>query len=250
MEKVAAKIEGKIVGYEVFYDGKKVVEKKALTSSEAEEKKDNNEAASTTPESKITYRGSIVRGFTLKLPFEPAGNVYITQNFAGDELVEVFIAATKNNPELSVTLDVLGRLLSVIFKHGVPVEEVVKHLVGADAGQYVLVKFPGKEKGNFVKSVFDLVGRVLQNYDLNTLIELYKSEHGGLREEKTGTIENKVTSKKESNDTKKNDNDEKEEVAVNFVTEVNAEPCPECGSPMIEEGGCWTCKVCGYSKCG
>lgn len=25
--------------------------------------------------------------------------------------------------------------------------------------------------------------------------------------------------------------------------------CPECGSPMIPEGGCMVCKLCGYSPC-
>ena len=26
-------------------------------------------------------------------------------------------------------------------------------------------------------------------------------------------------------------------------------PCPECGEPLVFEGGCSTCKACGYSKC-
>ena len=26
--------------------------------------------------------------------------------------------------------------------------------------------------------------------------------------------------------------------------------CPECGEPMIHEGGCDICKACGWSKCG
>ena len=25
--------------------------------------------------------------------------------------------------------------------------------------------------------------------------------------------------------------------------------CPECGEPLIFEGGCNSCKNCGYSKC-
>ena len=29
-----------------------------------------------------------------------------------------------------------------------------------------------------------------------------------------------------------------------------AKYCPECGSPMEHEGGCVTCRNCGYSKCG
>ena len=26
--------------------------------------------------------------------------------------------------------------------------------------------------------------------------------------------------------------------------------CPECGSKLEHEGGCVTCRNCGYSKCG
>lgn len=25
--------------------------------------------------------------------------------------------------------------------------------------------------------------------------------------------------------------------------------CPECGEPLVFEGGCNSCKSCGYSKC-
>ena len=33
-------------------------------------------------------------------------------------------------------------------------------------------------------------------------------------------------------------------------TETVSEPCPECGSELIREGGCIQCKSCGWSKCG
>lgn len=26
-------------------------------------------------------------------------------------------------------------------------------------------------------------------------------------------------------------------------------PCPECGEPLVSEGGCNICKACGWSKC-
>lgn len=32
-------------------------------------------------------------------------------------------------------------------------------------------------------------------------------------------------------------------------TKKNIIPCPECGEPLIFEGGCNTCKSCGYTKC-
>jgi len=27
-------------------------------------------------------------------------------------------------------------------------------------------------------------------------------------------------------------------------------PCPECGSAMMKQSGCWVCMSCGWSKCG
>lgn len=31
--------------------------------------------------------------------------------------------------------------------------------------------------------------------------------------------------------------------------EVNREKCPQCNEPLVHEGGCTSCKACGYSKC-
>ena len=30
---------------------------------------------------------------------------------------------------------------------------------------------------------------------------------------------------------------------------INIELCPECGAPLIHEGGCVSCKNCSWSKC-
>lgn len=27
-------------------------------------------------------------------------------------------------------------------------------------------------------------------------------------------------------------------------------PCPECGSAMMKQSGCWVCMSCGWSRCG
>ena len=49
--------------------------------------------------------------------------------------------------------------------------------------------------------------------------------------------------------------DEYEETSTDTINELvkvqqDTKPtCPECGEPVIFEGGCVTCKNCGYSKC-
>lgn len=35
-----------------------------------------------------------------------------------------------------------------------------------------------------------------------------------------------------------------------IITESSASLCPECGEPLVFEGGCDSCKNCGYSHCG
>ena len=34
------------------------------------------------------------------------------------------------------------------------------------------------------------------------------------------------------------------------TTNIMGNPCPECGEPLIHEGGCDVCRNCGYSHCG
>ena len=70
----------------------------------------------------------------------------------------------------------------------------------------------------------------------NALIDMYKEmrEDLGLNEE----YEKKVT-RPEREQRKKTET----------VSEEAIIPCPECGEPLVFEGGCNTCKNCGYSKC-
>lgn len=43
--------------------------------------------------------------------------------------------------------------------------------------------------------------------------------------------------------------DVNEECLSNEVAPTNANKCPQCGEPVIFEGGCMTCKSCGWTKC-
>lgn len=44
--------------------------------------------------------------------------------------------------------------------------------------------------------------------------------------------------------------DEEKEDIVIHKQPTNGASCPECGEPLIHEGGCNICKSCGWSKCG
>ena len=41
----------------------------------------------------------------------------------------------------------------------------------------------------------------------------------------------------------KNSSQPNQDIANSFAL------CPECGEPLVFEGGCNSCKNCGYSKC-
>ena len=45
------------------------------------------------------------------------------------------------------------------------------------------------------------------------------------------------------------DNQEPSETNKAIIIESEKPKCPECGEPLIFEGGCNICKSCGWSKC-
>jgi len=52
------------------------------------------------------------------------------------------------------------------------------------------------------------------------------------------------------------DEDESIQSQTQKTEEIKIQPkskdkskCPECGEPLIFEGGCMTCKSCGWTKC-
>lgn len=55
-------------------------------------------------------------------------------------------------------------------------------------------------------------------------------------------IQNELSDDFEEDETEENYNDI-------HITEHNGDKCPECGEPLIFEGGCVTCRSCGWTKC-
>ena len=45
------------------------------------------------------------------------------------------------------------------------------------------------------------------------------------------------------------DGDEDEFMESTKNKQINKAKCPQCGGELIFEGGCNTCKSCGWSKC-
>lgn len=245
-----AKISSKIVGVSASVDGMQVFSN--IAKPDTTEKEQPNEAATieqtTEPTSRVVPRGEVTLGVAVKIDHPFIGKVYFKPFFNKDrQLVEVFVSISKQSPENIAQVGSIARLISTMLKHGVEVSEIVKHLKGSDAGQAVPVKFPGKEKTVFIKSLPDLIGTALELYsDFDFVMSLVDVSFADIVEQPN--VQDEL---KEEKDNQKINEDEVD-IAAPVVTTTYIPPesiCPECGSVMRNEGGCWTCS-CGYSKCG
>lgn len=164
----------------------------------------------------------VARGVRLRKPCD-VGKVYTSIFFEeGDGPVEVFVTLGKSGGYMSGAAEVTGRLASLALKYGANLDEVADELVGISCGQKV-----GLGNGA-VLSMFDAVGK--------SLLEISRGEQLSMFEE------------------------EKVKISQNILGEVRSKQaegeskfssCPDCGSPLYAEEGCFKCSnsFCGYSKC-
>ena len=172
----------------------------------------------------IRKRPIIVHGITKRIQ-TGCGKLYVTLNRDDDgHPIEVFVRLGKAGGCASSQTESLGRLISIMLKHSIGLEEVIKQLSGigchqpafvgegkktlscADAVSQALVKMMGIEPTKEVKpkeeAVFDPVPKL--DFD-----KLYRG--------------------------------------VSVVTGAGA--CPDCGAPLAREEGCDKCYSCGFTRC-
>lgn len=164
----------------------------------------------------------IARGIRVKKKCD-MGNVYTSIFYeAGDGPVEVFVNLGKSGGYLAAAAEVTGRLSSLALKYGAGLEEVSKHLIGISCGQKI-----GMGDGA-VLSMFDAVGK--------SFLEISRGEQLSMFEGEKETINQNVLVGVEN---------ERAKMESKFGA------CPDCGSPLRAEEGCFKCTndFCGYSKC-
>lgn len=157
------------------------------------------------------------------------GKLYITINRdADDNLVEVFIDPGKSGGCVA-NAESLGRMASTMLRGGMAIESIVDSVKGVKCSACTQAK--GSKKVIDGLSCGDILARTIQEeYD-----RFNKCENKC----KLRTKEVKETSRLENIAMMLN--------PENWVVPNNT--CPECGMEMTNEGGCVTCKNCGYSKC-
>jgi ribonucleoside-diphosphate reductase alpha chain len=164
----------------------------------------------------------MARGVRLKKKCD-LGSVYTSIFYeAGDGPVEVFVTLGKSGGFMAGAAEVTGRLASLSLKYGAGLDEIAEQMVGISCGQKI-----GLGSGT-VLSMFDAVGK--------SLLEISKGEQL-----------NMFASEKDSIDT-----DTLESLRIKQADlESKIISCPDCGSPLRAEEGCFKCtnEFCGYSKC-
>jgi len=164
----------------------------------------------------------MARGVRIKKKCD-LGSVYTSIFYEeGDGPVEVFVNLGKSGGFTAGAAEAIGRLASLSLKYGSNLEEVADEIVGISCGQ----KF-GLGNGTIL-SMFDAVGKSLLEISRGEQLNMFACEKTSLS---TGSIE---------------------EIRVKQADlESKVMSCPDCGSPLRAEEGCFKCtnEFCGYSKC-
>lgn len=178
-----------------------------------------NHAADLTPRSiKPRPRPEITMGITECVKIG-CGNLYVTVNYDDQGICEVFTSTGKAGgcPSQSEST---ARLVSIALRSGISVEEIINQLRGIRCPSTV------RQAGLKCSSCPDAIAKVIKKvYDLQ---RSPKGENGF-----SSKIEAVVQEHKHDA----------------FKSETSYKFCPECGIVLEHEGGCVTCRSCGYSKC-
>lgn len=137
-------------GVTVYRDGCKSVQ--VLTTGAAAQ----GEGAQAGPVSQVRQRPDIVMGFTQKIQ-TGLGVLYLTVNELDGRPFEVFATIGKSGRSITAKAEAIGRLVSLCFRSGVAVRDVVAQLKGI-GGEH-----PVFQKKGMLLSIPDAIAWVLEN---------------------------------------------------------------------------------------
>ena len=120
----------------------------------------------------------------------------------------------------------LSRTISLLCRAGVDVKMIKDQLDSTGSCPSYATRFATKHDTSKGSCCPMAIG--------NALVEMWEEMQKDLNQDKS-------TSKVISNQKKQND--------VNQINTNSSAICPECGEHLVFEGGCNSCKNCGYSKC-
>lgn len=164
-------------------------------------------------------RPDAVYGLTERMEIG-CGKLYVTVNYDENGICEVFTNTGKAGGCPSQS-EATARLVSVALRSGVSVDEVINQLKGIRCPSTI------RQPGMKCTSCPDAMSKIIRKV---SAIQKLAAQGGA-------GIENPIEK-------------------INAKLEADAERyqkltkfCPECGAEMEHEGGCCSCRSCGYSKC-
>ena len=136
-------------------------------------------------------------------------------------LCEVFTTIGKAGGNAAAQSEAISRLISLSLRSGLDPKAIVRQLKGISGPN------PTWEDGRLILSTPDAIGKALDDY----LFE--KSEHNAGEKEKKNSDSPRITLATDRTETE------------GCSEGVGNMECPN----VINEGGCLTCRECGWSKC-
>ena len=167
-------------------------------------------------------RPAVTTGFTEKVRIG-CGNLYITVNYDENGICEVFTNTGRAGGCPSQS-EATARLVSVGIRSGMDPKEIIQQLKG--------IRCPSclRQPGVPVMSCPDAIAKALE--------KVLKVSQNGSHEPVPAPISPAAKAAP---------------IPRPGMTPAEAKLakfCPECGAKLEHEGGCVTCRDCGYSKCG
>ncbi|HWS43787.1 MAG TPA: vitamin B12-dependent ribonucleotide reductase [Pseudoflavonifractor sp.] len=165
-------------------------------------------------------RPAVTTGYTEKVHIG-CGNLYITVNYDENGVCEVFTNTGRAGGCASQS-EATARLVSIALRSGVDSDELIAQLKG--------IRCPSclRQKDVPVTSCPDAIAKAIEKVVKKARGDSAPREPVAPITPRLGTPNSDLTP----------------------AEAKLAKYCPECGSPLEHEGGCVTCRNCGYSKCG
>jgi ribonucleoside-diphosphate reductase alpha chain len=156
-------------------------------------------------------RPAVTHGRTYKTK-TGCGNLYVNVNADTLGLCEIFTQMGKSGGCPASNSEAVSRLISLALRAGVDPKSIAEQLRG------IRCPIPTWMEGEMILSCADAIGHVLEQ---------------GIADFEGKTDSGTVTKIKYTG------------LDLGFCPQ-----CPQCGTMLVHEEGCATCKTCGYSKCG
>ncbi|MEG0320832.1 MAG: vitamin B12-dependent ribonucleotide reductase [Oscillospiraceae bacterium] len=170
-------------------------------------------------------RPQVTMGYTEKVHIG-CGNLYITVNYDENGICEVFTNTGRAGGCPSQS-EATARLVSVGIRSGIDPKEIIQQLKGIRCPSTI------RQPGLGVTSCPDAIAKAIER--------VLEASAGG--KQPLPIVQSAVP-------IPDHEPDRNLAPGMTPAQAKMAKFCPECGSKLEHEGGCVTCRNCGYSKCG